>query len=527
MALSDLAYTNAEVTLRISILDVDISSYVKRSDVGTIRTQLDTTFLSEFRASDCQLILLDPNGNFTTSADENFFTMNGWVASGFLAKVEIFAGYRNPQTEEEEEDLLFRGVIITISRDSKSGRVTLNCADNSDLTRENVEGFGIRQNLELEEVSRPSIRGVYEFDSRVSPVSENSTLATLKGTNAQNTAVSLPMTQKNVLDSFGELSEQNFRVIEGRESLLETEEVVDDLTNSSISTDFRAPLRYHHVTNNVRAIAGHYNVRINDLTAVEPTLEDRFFAALGRIQPRLTVDTPDAHYSWQGTVTDFIVEEESGLIYALVSDRVSTILPKLVLFDPQGDTARILHQASSHFEFWKLATVDFDTFYITKTTGTVEQDAYIRAAINPSEWNTAAMPQTSVTKYVRSTNTATDIINTGTTNRLQMATFHYYAPPRDPERIGFLPDTRQNFMLARGVLWYRFASRTAFGLARYKDSDGSIAIEITIPTDGRNNEASFDFAIDEADNKIYGSHTVQTRTNSRLLIYEKTLAASY
>ena len=264
--------------------------------------------------------------------------------------------------------------------------------------------------------------------------------------------------------------------------------------------------------------------RISEQSAVEPALDAPFFAALGRLQSRLTQDTPDEAYSWMGTVTDFLVDG-NGTVYALLSDRVSDVKPRLIRYEPQVDRMRVLYQASTHFEYWRLASADFDTFYILKTTGTREAGLPVLASYNPSESNTAAPPQTSVTKYVASTRARTEILNTGVAQRPQLSTFHFYGQQR--ERLGFVPDTRQNFAVARGVLWYRYASRSSFGLGRYRESDGALAMEISIRRDGRNNEASFDFFLDETGNKIYGSHTTQTTTRSRILVYEKPLAASY
>lgn len=525
MALQDLAYQNNQVTTRVEILDIDISTYVTRTDIGTIRSALDTSFLTEYQAGDVTLTVSDPAGNFSTAKDENFFTENGAENSGYLAKVVIYAGYRNPKTGESAETILFRGVLINISRDSKTNRVTLNCADQSDINREPIEGMGIRQNVQLPETTRRSIRGVYPFDARLSPPSRNSVLGTLKGTDARGNTTSQAMTQKNVLDEFGALSEENFHVTQGRAPSLETEVAVTELTDSSISADFRAPLRYNHVTNNVRELADYYNVRFSELTAVEPTLDERFFAAIGRLQVHATQNTPDAPYSWNGTVTDFLVEPKTGFIYALLSDRVSTVMPRLVRYDLQSDRLHVLHQPTSHFEFWKLATDDFVTFYILKTTGTREAGLPVLASYNPSETNSASPPQTSVTRYTTSDGTATDILNTGTSTRPQMATYYFYGNPN--ERLGFVPDTRQNFTFARNVLWYRYASRTGFGLARYKPSDGTVTREISILRDGRNNEASFDFVIDETGNRILGAHTAQTASRSRILVYRKALAASY
>ena len=526
MAIADFVYQNNAVTWRVEILGKDVSEYVSRTNVGSIRHTLDNNFLTEFQVGDCQLSLSDEEGYFSQTNEENFFTENTWAASGYLSRIELYGGYLNPTTGASEETLVFKGVIISVTRDSKTGVVTVNASDNSEVNRQNVANFGLRQETLLSEASQRSIRGEYQFSRHVSPVADDSVSATLKGTNDAGTAIERPMTQKNVLDDFGELSEENFSVVGGADgSRLLTEEAVSDLTDASISADYATPHRYRHVTTNVRSIANYYNIQIAELSSADPQQEERFFASLGKLQARLAQETEDTEFTWRGVITDFLVDPDTNIIYLIICDRVSTILPRFVRYDPASDIVELLYQPLVHQEYWRLATSDFDTFYILNTTGTREQGLPVLASYNPSEWNNAAMPQTAVTRYVVSTSTPTEILNTGTATRPQIANFHFYGAQQ--ERLGFVPDSRQNFTVARGVLWYRYANRTHFGLARYKESDGTVATEISIARDGRNNEAAHDFTIDETDNKIYGGHTAQTSVRSRILTYEKTLAASY
>ena len=526
MAIEDFVYQNNEVTWRVEILGQDISSYVARSAVGSIRQSLDTSFLTEFQVGDCQLSISDPDGYFATSNETNFFIENGWAVSGYLARMEVYGGFRNPTSGANEEVLVFKGVIISVNRDSKTGVVSINASDNSEINRQDVSNFGLGQETQLVEVAQRSIRGEYDFNALVSPVSEDSVIATLSGDDSDGNETSSQMVQKNTFDDFGELSDENFRIenASGTSQLL-TEEAVSSVTDAEISAEFKSPHRYRHVTSNVRGIANYFNVEIANITSANPTREERFFASIGRLQAKFAQQDADNQFSWRGVVTDFLVNSENNIIYALISDRVSTVMPRFVEYDPTSEVARVIYSPLVHQEYWKLATSDFNTFYILNTRGTREQGLPVLASYNPSEWNTQAMPQTAVTRYVLSTSTPTEILNIGTSTRPQISTFHVYGSDR--ERLGFVPDSRQNFQVARGVLWYRYANRSHFGLARYRESDGNVTVEIQIQRDGRNNEASFDFAIDETNNKIYGSHTTQSTTRSQLLVYEKALSGSY
>ena len=531
---SDLAYQNNEVNWRIEILGQDISSYIPRTDVGSIRQTLDTGFLTEFQTGDCQLTLQDPEGVFSTAKETNFFTERSWANTGYLAELKVFGGYRD-RNGTLEETLVFNGSIISVTQDTKTRSITIVASENADISRENITNFGLSTGYTLPGSAQTSIRGTYDFDPRLSPISENSVSATLKGTTSGGSAYSQVMAQKNTLDDYGDLQETNFAVQHSEEqSQLLTEKAVTSLTNPRVESEFRAPFRYKTIYNTIRDIADHYGIRISDLNVADTQTEGHHFSALGR--PGYNVETGtnnlDQEFSWKGNVTDFIIDEGMQRLYFLLSSRTSTVKPKLVCLDILSDEWTVLTEAATHEEWWKLATVDFDTFYILKTTGIFEQGLPRLATYNPSEYNFAAIPQTGIRKYVASEGTSENII-TSNTERPQLAMYYHYGfvpgnvtTYTSEERFGFLPDTRHQFQISRGVLWYRYANRINFGLARYKDGSG-VTQEITIARDGRNNEASFDFAIDEANNRIYGSHTAQTSTRSRLFLYYKTLAASY
>lgn len=532
MALQDFVYKNFEVTWRVEILGQDVSDRISLSGIGSIKQTLDTQFLTEFHVGDCQLTLSDPNGEFSTSKSENFFTENAWAASGHLARIEVYGGYRNPSTGESEEKLVFKGVILSVNRDSKTGLVTLNASDNSVIHRQQVKNFGQMQRTELVEGERRSIRGVYDVNNLITPVSDDSVTATLSGTTSGGSASSEVMREKKTFDDFGELSETAFQLNQSRgQSQLLTEEAVSSLTDAKVSAQFKTPPRYHHVLNNVRQVSSYFNIQNDTVQAIEPIEAKRFFASLGRLQARYEQDTADETFSWRGNVTDFIVHPETQVIYALISSRLSTVLPRLVSYDAISEVSRVLYTPDQHEEYWGLATGDFDTFYILKSEGGREGGRPQRASFNPAEWNTGAMPQTAIVRFVKSTGVRDEIAGTGVVHRPQLATFHAgvgdVVGGGGEDRLGFLPDTRQNFAVARGVLWYRYANRSTFGLNRWRASDGNLHHEITIPRDGRNNEASFDFIIDEANDKIFGSHTTQSATASTILVYEKALAASY
>lgn len=540
MALADRAFKNQSVRWRVLILGQDISNMLSHSDIGSIRFQLDNVFLTEFQSGDCQLVLSDPDGIFSTAKSSNFFTANEWARTGYLADVEIYGGYEDPTGLEET--LVFHGEILNVQQNSKTRLVEITVTDSADIHREEVNNFGIPKEFSLRHTGQTSIRGSYEFDSRLSPVSDDSVGATLHGENSLGTVVNLSMIEKDVLDDYGDLKETNFNVVEGNAgSVLQTEKEVTSLSDVRVSAKFKSPYRYRPVTEIVNDIAIFYNLRLSELSLLEPQIADRHFSTLGRVGYAISEGTRRAEeeFSWEGDVTDFIIDTSTRFFYFLVSESSnpvhrSTVKPRLFEYDALRDEYRVLVQAAAHEEWWGLTTPDFETFYILKTTGIFEGDLPRLATYNPSEYNTAAQPQTSVLLYNKTTNNLREVLNTGTSQRPQIAAYYHYGfyagnttNYRTNERFGFLPDTRHNFTWNRGVLWYRFARRSGFGLARFNESTNTIVEEISIPRDGRNNEASFDFIIDETDSKIYGAHTVQTQTRSQFLLYEKALASSY
>lgn len=535
MPISDLVYQNNEVQWRVEILGVDVSDKIAVKNVGSIRQTLDTGFLTEFQTGDCQVTLQDPEGIFSTAKDSNFFTERNWSNTGYLARFDLFGGFK-PPNGELEEDLIFKGAIINIEQNAKTRDVEVTASENAEISREDVDNFGIPKAYVLPEGDQNSIHGVYNFARQISPVADNSATPTLKGTGAGDTAVERFMSQKNVLDTYGDLSELNFAIESGSNgSNLLTEEAVTSLSEPSIEALFKSPRRSIPVSTAVRLIANYYNIQVQEINVPEPDSGAYHFSGLGRPQYKISYGTQTGReFTWFGEVTDFLVNSETRLIYMLLSDRDDSVLPRLIELDTLNDSVRTLTTATSHEEWWKLATTDFDEFWILKSTSAFEGDLPRLGTYNPSEWNAVSPAQTSIVKYTRSVGTTEQKVNVGNVARPQVAMYYHYGftpgdrtTAKNDDRFGFLPDSRHNFMFSRGVLWYRYASRTEFGLARFKDSTNTATRDIQIPRDGRNNEASFDFIIDEADNKIYGSHTSRTADRSRLLVYEKALNASY
>ena len=505
---------------------------------------MDTGFLTEFQTGDCQVTFQDPEGIFSTAKASNFFTDRNWSPTGYLARFELFGGFKPPKGELEEE-LVFKGSIINIEQNAKTRDVTITASENAEISREDVNNFGIQKGFVLPEGDQDSIHGVYEFASQLSPVAEDSALPTLKGENSAGTAVSQFMSQKNVLDTFGDLKETNFAVTDGAEgSELLTEEAVTSLTDVEMEARFKAPLRYSPIFSIVRRIANYYNVHIEEINVPEPDISTYHFTAMGRVPYKITyssvaqdADGDEREFAWHGEITDFISNVETRCMYLLLSDRDDKVKPRLIEFDTLNDSVRVLTTADSHAEWWKLATEDYSTFYILQSESEFEGNIPALGTYNPSEYNAVSSAQTSILKYDMSAGTRENKVNTGNVYRPQLAMYYHYGFTRgtgttypNNERLGFLPDTRHNFMFARGVLWYRFASRAYFGLARYDPTSDSATREILIPRDGRNNEASFDFTIDvvsDTEGTIYGSHTSRTDTESRLLVYKKALADSY
>ena len=514
MTTKSLAYQNHPEKWTITLLNQDISSYTT-SNIN-VSQSLDLSNISEILAGSASIEIDNQNDDFSTDRTPNFFTRNDYVRTGRNAPIIIRAGYNVNGTITDE--IIFEGFINNIRFNKKTKVATLEAIDqSSDLREDNLVNFGVQKSSRLgQNTAGTSIHGEYPFSEAVTPVSDESVFPFLNG-----------VVMKDVVQLDGvEYRETNF-ALNSDNTAIETQIAITG-TTPLLTALYKAPFKYSPVRDSVLKIAYRYNIgkrliKLGGVSSIDP-----HFEPLGKIQYYTeqsgTAIDPTDTFEFTGFITDFIYDEDTGNFYFLESSFDPDIFPRLVRYSLLDSEFRILFTAPSHFEWWQLASGDFNTFYIGQTTGTWTGGKPDLGAYNAGETGV----QTSIRQHNITTSTD-QTFNTSGTRRLQLAYFYNYGfNPHMGEglygnpRYGFRPDSRFGFIFHDDKLYYRFANTTHFGLASMTSS-GTLATVINIPRDGRNNESSFDFDINPSSDLAYGSHTVRSKTDSTHLVYEKSL----
>ena len=479
---------------------------------------------------------------YSPSKNPNFFTQNGHVQSGYKASIIIRGALRG-----ENLQTLFGGEIVELTHEVENDGYRVIATDNSSKLREDeITDFGIRKNNNLRETpDRSSIRGEFEFSEPVIPVSRESITSTISGT--VDNPSSMGMVRVDNFSDEGQLDEKNFQLSDDATSLLtETAPRKNPMaSNIIVNATYKAPLRGIGIARIVRELLSEHSITSPNILFPPMTHDDIHWSHFARpgYEIESATGTNNVAFGWNGYVTDYVRKPDGsgkGDMYFLYSHQHRNINPQLIKYTAESDTWVSVFQSAVAAEWWQLATADFSEFFILQTTGTYERGVPRLATYNPAETGTAS---TSILKVTVANNAqgvpqgTPDPDLFATTHRPQMAVHYWYGfvsgtgrQRINNSRFGFLPDTRTGFYVAGNAVWYRYASSANFGLARTKINDHNINdIEITIPKDEFQNEASFDFTIDNG--VIYAAHTTIGDTSgtlkSRFLVYKKDMPADY
>ena len=559
MATKQHSYKNYEVTCKVSILGVDVSRDLK--SIEGIESSLDYPQLNEFRINEATFVLQDPNNNYNPQKPDNFYkatiptTMpapNPPISeSGYRAPVKIEAGFIVNATEHL--DTVYEGIILNITKDAKTGDVRIVCSDRSQNIRDDdVTDFGISKKMIVQN-SGGNLHGNYPFFIGLTEPS----LESVEGAGLE---------RKQSLRTEGALDENNFQELPtgiqtegGPLSRDPTLTFKSPYRSRTVESVIKKLLEEYDIQESATDIK----------LPIAISTGGSFFSNLGR--PGYETSYPDepspidfGQWQWPGTVTDMIADESNNKLYLLVSQTGSSITeprttnpkPRIIEWNLQDDSRSVLtviQKDTNQFtleECWRfVANSDFSIFYVLGT-----EPEYIRAtrsrdsnvttrpgfefgSYDSSEYNNTVESKILIHKMTRSgTGTRTDPyawarttyidpensgLNVGTRLvpdlLLPQLAMHYHfgfgrtdsaSQNRFPNRQGNIPDSRRNFHLAsNGDLYYAYANRTQFGVAKATAAN-SVSKSITANRDDDGfNMAGFDFWIDEDNDHVYLAYT--------------------
>ena len=526
METKEYSYQNYEVLYKIEILGQDISNDLM--GIEGIEASLDYPTIDEYRIAEATFTLKDHYNNYNPQKADNFYKTHGTsetppiTESGYRSPVIIRAGFIVNETEHTE--IVYSGEILNITKNAKNGQCRIVCTDaTQDIRNETVTNFGVDKKVKVEP-SGGGLHGNYPFFSGLTEPSEESIMATSDGTDLE---------RKDVLRTEGALSEYNFRELE---TGIETEG--GPLDEDPIIT-FKSPFRSRTIQSVIKKLLIRYGIPESkqDLELPSEKITNNFFSSLGRPGYEIgfsdTSATDPGIWQWPGFISDMIADNSNDVLYLLITSTGSAIpdtpnpRPQIVKWDLETDDRTVIatiNQTSGGLEeYWKLiANNNFSEFYILGTQPVYhhvppnrDPEVVIRpgfefGSYDSSEYTNTVDSKVRILKVTGANNppgAVTTYINPDDVNDdlLPQLAMHYHlgfsrtesqSQNRYPNRQGNLPDSRRNLFLdSSGNLYYPYAKRQEFGVAKATAANTATAIIRANRDEDGFNLANFDFWI--------------------------------
>ena len=516
----------------------DISPDVE--EISSISNSLDIPDLTEYTASELSLTVFNNNYDYSPDNISNVFADLGYPPNGFRTRIRVKA-----RIVQGSNDLktLFSGRIIELDHDVQPGTFRVIAVDRRvDLQNNPLIKFGLKKNNSIARVARAGARGQHIFADSVIPISTDSVEnAQLKTENDRGDLVTQSMFIKQTLRDEGNLNALNFKVDEDGTGI-ETEALTGE--NADVNLNYQAPFRGITIERAIREILNRYEITPRGIEIPTIATDEPLWNSRGRpgYETESVANPPSRNehiFRWNGQITDYLHNPARNEFYFLYSHRAEDTFPALLRYKVSDGTWEVLHTSGRPDEWWRLATADFRTFYILRTKSTYSNGLPAYGTYNPSlsatltnEIDCLDLTILDADGDVLASPPPPTVLLTTAGLRPQLSMHYWYGfrntLPRSfktNSNYGYLPDTRHGFTIAGNALWYRYASTTEFGLARNPLTRNAPEAIITITRDTFQNEASFDFVIDPANRKIYGSHTnierIGVTLQSKLLVYQR------
>ena len=484
---------------KVEIEGIDVSEHRR----GNIRLSqsLDANRVNEYKIGTCTIVLAlnhESDESFVSRLDPNFWTANDLNYGGYLNAVSVYAVYREDTPNATPTDrLIFSGVITNSTENIDNNTVTLSCRETTSLIRQlNLKdtAIGIRKYVALEESSDASdFEGVYAIDSGLSPaLIAPDTVSAF----TDRTAITL----KDVVNRV-----ENVRV-----------DNTGHWTGSAVRTQggllAAPPLLFCKVPFRKKSIGFGLRTLVMGIAAVcgtkteisEGLADDPYTQAFGNFvydtEPGRTERMP----------VDWIHDPTGNALYILLSNPSNRVRDRLIRFDIDDEMYRVLHEFDADRSVHEITSSNFDDFYIT-TAAAIDVD---RSDPNPTRREPAsaylgydaasAFSDTRIVEFNQTSDTETEIVGSSATYPPQIG-LHYWAGFSNPHYLysweGIQPESRCNFKVHSSELYYRYATTSAFGVAK-RATDGTITTLFSKTHDPYFNYINFDFDIDD-DGEVY------------------------
>ena len=334
---------------------------------------------------------------------------------------------------------------------------------------------------------------------------------------------------------------------------LETE---GDLLNSDPPVSFKSPLKWKRIDTCVEDVLSQYNITDPDIQIDDIILDEKIVSTYGRVGFDIENSEPleiATNFRWTGHVTDWIVDDDD--FYFLYSRRGAS--PRIIKYDNLTDTWSQIVKRSSESEWWKIAKHGND-FYVLGTKGFNNPEIPVLGVYDPTDLNDAQRDGPviekiehnsdntySVGEYITALYHETASEDAKLMNPTGAAMYYHFGfNAADNLKTGIKPDSRKGFEIHNNYLYYLFANRLGFGIARVNLNDpptggspvsdanagGKINRYIDLTGPGRWAHLSHDFVIAKdvdisgvAYDFLFGSVCFQKNNESQFQVFRKQL----
>lgn len=499
--------SNTPFRHRVEIEGINISSRLIDPGVS-LQNSLDTIRLNRYAVSNTSIPLRNDDGYFRTDIEDNFWDTHNLNPGGFLNNVKVYvefleSGAWNPV-------LFFQGQIARIEK-PLSGIATLVCFSNTTrLTQIQLEGagVGVEKIVELspqgEDAQEPVVEGSYTPEQGLAPlkVSENP-----EAYHHQDC-----LTLKDVInDALG--TKDNTGVLNPTDFKTQGGYLGDPLL-------LKTKTAYRYKT--IRSAFERLSKLPSHLTTVFTDFED-----LPSVEPHISARENIQFNTEPGRITrlptDWVYDPATRNLYVLLTNPSEYIGDQLVAHNLETDSYHILQEFDASLACYRLATSNYDTFYILCRDAT-DLDLSDPTAEETEDWtlgfdSSQPLSKMKVLQYLRTEDWLETLIDEEDIHGPQLG-LHYHVgfANRNYAWEGINPARQSAFLVNNDFLYYRYATETEFGVAR-SNRFGITESVISADRDDYENHLNFAFCFDSDDN-LYFAYS-QGQVSASTLIIER------
>ena len=457
---------------------------MRRQSVFSVQENLDVLTPNVVTIGNCLITLNNSDEKYNTYTEDNFWDDNSLNPGGFRAEIKLYID--SLIDGSYVEDLLFSGVISQSRENISNASIELTCVDTSYLLRNaSLNNIGLEKQAHLFRGDEDSYEGIYSPETSMVPILQES---------AEAIAGSTELRIKTTANASEGVIEDNSAYVSD-----------SDLRTQGGYLDDRPLLKYRmqHRRRNMRFVIDALSRAVN-----------LYNASVNIDIPELTADAMTSYGNIGFNVAntritrlpvDWVRDATNNCLFILLSNPEAHVADQLVRYDIDDDRYRLLYDFPLGVRTHRLASSDFDTFYILATTGdSIDGSRVPRPRVTEdiaSQYDATLTDNAHIRRYVVSTDTETDDFVESTDSRSPQVGLHYFAGFTNKHTLhafeSLLPDDRSAFDIYDSQLYYRYATPTAFGVARVNTSGTTAALFSETPDDYWN---TTNFAFDLASN---------------------------